>query len=34
VIAMATGMLAYDFWPARATGAAPKSFVSPTVADG
>ena len=34
VIAMATGMLAHDLWPARAAGAAPKSLVSPTVADG
>jgi uncharacterized membrane protein YedE/YeeE len=34
VIAMATGMLAYDLWPARAAGVAPKSLVRPTVADG
>ena len=34
VIAMATGMVAPDLWPARAAGAAPKSLVSPTVADG
>jgi uncharacterized membrane protein YedE/YeeE len=34
VIAMATGMVAHDLWPARAAGAAPKSLVSPTVADG
>jgi uncharacterized protein len=34
VIAMATGMLAHDLWPARTAGAAPKSFVNPPVADG
>ena len=34
VIEMATGMVAHDLWPARAAGAAPKSLVSPTVADG
>jgi uncharacterized membrane protein YedE/YeeE len=34
VIAMATGMLAHDLWPARAAGATPKTVVSPTLADG
>jgi uncharacterized protein len=34
VIAMAAGMLAHDLWPARAAGAARKSLLSPTVADG
>jgi uncharacterized membrane protein YedE/YeeE len=34
VIAMAIGMLAHDLLPARATGAARKSLVSPAVADG
>ena len=33
-IAMATGMLAYDLRPARASGATWKSLVSPTAADG
>jgi uncharacterized membrane protein YedE/YeeE len=34
VIAMATGMLAYDLWKARAAGVTWKSLVSPTAADG
>jgi uncharacterized membrane protein YedE/YeeE len=34
VIAMATGMLAHDLWPATAAGAIRKSLVSSTVADG
>jgi len=34
VIAMATGMLANDHWPARAAGAGRESLLSPTVADG
>jgi hypothetical protein len=34
VIAMATGMLAHDLWPAHGTEAARKSLVSPAVADG
>jgi uncharacterized membrane protein YedE/YeeE len=34
VIAMATGMLAYDLWPARAAGGTWKSLVSPIAADG
>ncbi len=34
VIAMATGMLAHDLWPARAAGAARESLVSSIRADG
>ena len=34
VIAMATGMVAHDLWPARAAGATRKSLVNSTVADG
>ena len=34
VIAMVTGMLAHDLWPATAAGAIRRSLISPTVADG
>jgi uncharacterized membrane protein YedE/YeeE len=34
VIAMATGMLAHDLWPATAAEATRQSLISPTVADG
>jgi uncharacterized membrane protein YedE/YeeE len=34
VIAMATGTLFHDLWPARVAGATPKPLVIPTVADG
>jgi uncharacterized membrane protein YedE/YeeE len=34
VIAMATGTLVHDLWPARVAGATPKPLVTPTVADG
>ena len=34
VIAMATGMLAHDLWPARSAGAIRESLVSPAATDG